>query len=106
MKAFLDYLERCGVEFNVAVNVMTGGELGQTVSHRVATAAQEGRRIGCLLCWFLDWAVQREHRGRQLGHTPAGWRAYLRATAAFTVGGLAVLGIGHAAVNVVELLVL
>ncbi len=101
MKAFLDYLERCGIEFDVAVNVLAGGDLGQTVSYRVAVAAREGRRIGCLFCWFLDWAVQRNHCERQFGNDPAGPLTFVRAGVAFGVGGLSLLGIGHMAFDVV-----
>jgi hypothetical protein len=34
MRGFLAYLERCAIEFDAAVNVLTGGKLGQTVSLR------------------------------------------------------------------------
>jgi len=36
------------------MNVVANGYFGQTISHRAATAKQEGRRWGCILCRWLD----------------------------------------------------
>ena len=99
--AFCRYLERCGIEFDTAINVLTGGQLGQTVSLRVAEAERAGKEWGCLFCWFLDWAVQRNHCALQFSKTPSPWTVYVRAGIAFAIGiGLITAGV-HA---VLELL--
>ena len=55
------YFARCGVEFDTAVNVLTGGNLGQTVSLRCAVANRDGKRWGRWACAFLSVVVQRDH---------------------------------------------
>lgn len=86
MSGFLTYLERCGIEFDTAVNVLTGGKLGQTVSLRVAEAQRAGKLYGCLFCWFLNWAVQENHCALQFTTKPSPWTVYVRAGIAFAVG--------------------
>lgn len=102
MDVFYQYLERCGIEFDTAVNVLTGGDLGQTVSYRMAVAAREGRRIGCLFCWFLDWAVQKNHCSLQFDAGPNRPLTFMRAGIAFGVGFLSFIGIGHMGVDLVR----
>ena len=36
------------------MNVVANGWFGQTISHRAASARQDGRRWGCILCRWLD----------------------------------------------------
>jgi hypothetical protein len=99
MNAFGRYLERCGVEFDTAVNVLAGGQLGQTVSLRVAIAARAGKRWGCVFCWFLNWAVQRNHCALQFQNVPSPVLTYIRAGVAFGVGILSVIALVHLAVG-------
>ena len=96
MTALLAYLGRCGVEFDVAVNVLLGGALGETVSRRCATAWRAGKRWGCLACRFLDWAVQRGHCAAQFDASSAPWFTYLRAGIAFGVAFAGGGGMAHA----------
>jgi hypothetical protein len=64
MQRFLAYLERCGIEFDTAVNVVTGGKLGQTVSLRVAEAQRAEKKRGVFGwgCWFCDCLVTEQGR--------------------------------------------
>lgn len=104
MNAFGQYLERCGIEFDTAVNVLTGGQLGQTVSYRVAVAARAGKRWGCVFCWFLNWAVQRNHCALQFVNVPSTVMTYLRAGVAFGVGIAASVAMVHGAVEILQAL--
>lgn len=87
------YLERCGFIFDVAINVLTGGEIDETVSLRVAKAQKSGKRWGCMFCRFLDVTVQENHCQRQFekGNSPA--FVYIRAGVAFAFGISAIAGI-------------
>lgn len=89
MRALWRYFDRCGVEFDIAVNVLTGGELGQTVSYRAAVAQRDGKRWGCIFCWFLNYAVQRNHCPLQFVKQPANLASFIRAGVAFGVGAAA-----------------
>lgn len=87
---FLAYLKRCGVEFDVATNVLTGGALGETVSLRVAK--EEKKEVlkgqdgwGCWFCWFLSKAVQKDHCALQFTEQPSPTFTYVRAGIAFGV---------------------
>jgi hypothetical protein len=102
VSAFADYVERCGVEFDTAVNVLTGGQLGQTVSYRAAVAARDGSRVGCALCWVLNWAVQRNHCALQFTNTPSTAVTYVRGGIAFGVGILSAAGLVHMGVDIVR----
>jgi hypothetical protein len=83
------YLERVGLEFDIAVNVLTGGQLNQTVSLRSAIADRDGRKWGCFMCWFLNWAVQRNHCALQFSTGPTKPVVMIRAGIAFFVGAVA-----------------
>lgn len=95
MTAFLAYLARCGIEFDIAVNVLTGGNLGETVSYRCAVAQRNGKAWGCVMCAFLSWAVQHNHCPEQFTNDPTPAVDMIRAGIAFLVGGTAVLAILH-----------
>jgi hypothetical protein len=102
MSGFLAYLERCGIEFDVAVNVLTGGQLGQTVSLRVAEAERAGKLWGCLFCQFLSEAVQKDHCALQFTNKPSPWTVYVRAGIAFAVGIGSIFGLADAGLHLVE----
>lgn len=89
------YLERCGIEFDTEVNVLTGGGLGQTVSMRAALGWRAKKPGWCLFCRFLDIAVQRHHCALQFSDEPAPVPVYLRAGIAFGVGITALAAIAH-----------
>jgi hypothetical protein len=93
MNAFGRYLGRCGIEFDTSVNVLFGGQLGQTVSYRVAVAARDGKRWGCIFCWFLSWAVQKNHCALQFEKGPSPVSTYIRAGIAFATAFLALAGL-------------
>lgn len=96
-----NYFERVGLEFDIAVNVLTGGKLGQTVSLRSAIGAgytAEGRtgprQPGwCLMCWFLNWAVQRGHCPDQFVSGPTPPVVMIRAGLAFGTGFILLFGL-------------
>lgn len=46
-------------------NVVSNGYIGQTISYRSATAKQQGKRWGCILCHWLD-EVQLGHCDKAL----------------------------------------
>jgi hypothetical protein len=96
MSALLAYLARCGIEFDTAINVLTGGQLGQTVSYRCAVAQRNGKAWGCFMCRFLNWAVQRNHCPDQFTDAPTPAFDMIRAGIAFAVGIGAVVSIVHA----------
>lgn len=100
--AFVNYLKRCGVEFDVACNVLTGGQLGQTVSYRCAVAWRAGKPVGCAMCWFLNIFVQRNHCPDQFTSAPTPWFDMVRAGIAFAVGIAALVAIGHGVVEAVR----
>jgi hypothetical protein len=97
------YFERVGIEFDIAINVLTGGPLGWTVSQRAAweagwrpstdpaRAQRTGprKRRGCLFCRFLGLVVQRDHCALQFTDRPSSVPTYIRAGIAFGVGFLA-----------------
>jgi hypothetical protein len=104
MRGFLAYLERCGIEFDTAVNVVTGGQLGQTVSLRVAEAQRAGKLWGCLFCRFLDVAVQ-PHCALQFITKPSPASVYVRAGIAFAAGIGGLFGLAHLGLHLLEHLI-
>lgn len=82
----MNYWQRVGIEFDIAVNVLTGGQLGQTVSYRSAVAWRAGKRWGCIMCWFLNWAVQKNHCPEQFTSDPTPNFDMMRAGIAFAFG--------------------
>jgi hypothetical protein len=90
------YLARCGREFDVCMNVLLGGDMGCTLSYRAALAARDGRRWGCFMCWFLDWAVQEHHCDYQFEPRRVTFLTYARAAVAFAIGIFMALSIGYA----------
>ena len=65
---------------------------GQTVSDDVAELAEPADkcqfcwRVGSAFCWFLNWAVQRDHCLMTLTDGPMPWTVYARAGFWFTAG--------------------
>ena len=53
-KPFLSYLRRNFVSQDIALNVLAGGDMGETISSRSAKDARRARAFACLLCAFLD----------------------------------------------------
>lgn len=86
----MNYFERCGQEFDVAVNVITGGQENETVSYRCAVAARAGKRWGCFMCRLLSWLVQRDHCADQFTAGPTKLFVFIRAGIAFGVAGIAI----------------
>jgi hypothetical protein len=99
------YIERVGIEFDTAVNVLFGGDLGQTVSLRAAMAARDGERWGCWMCWLLGKIVQPHHCRDQFLTADTPTLVYVRAGVAFAVAGLALFGLIHAAITAIGSLV-
>lgn len=60
---------------------------GETVSHHVARLAASGDRFGCVMCWFLNWAVQRSHCQVTLDGGLMPWWVYPRAAFWFALAG-------------------
>lgn len=54
------YLFKIGVVLSMLINVILGGHVGQTMSHRANSARRDGRRWGCVLCRILD-AIDPHH---------------------------------------------
>jgi hypothetical protein len=54
------YPRRLPVAFDVFLNALTGGRLGETISSRCQRAASEGNRAAKFISWCLD-KVQRRH---------------------------------------------
>jgi hypothetical protein len=94
-----NYLQRVGLEFDIAVNVATGGQLGETVSLRSAIAdgweagaggnpVQSGPRKawGCVMCGFLNRFVQKNHCRDQFVNGPTPNTVMIRAGIAFALG--------------------
>jgi hypothetical protein len=102
MRGLLAYFERCGIEFDTAVNVLTGGQLGQTVSLRVAEAQRAGKLWGCLFCRFLDVAVQKDHCALQFTTKPSPGSVYVRAGLAFAVGIGSIVGLVRLGLHLLE----
>jgi len=53
-KAALRYLRRVLTSFDQFGNVLTGGELNETISARAARLRNKGAFYGCVMCKFLD----------------------------------------------------
>lgn len=60
------YLRRLGIETDVWLNVLTGGDLGDTISLRVARAQSNGSRPACWVCAALSRLVERDHCAKTL----------------------------------------
>ena len=98
----LTYWERCGQEFDIACNVLLGGDLGMTVSMRCALAALAGKHWAVVARAVLSRIVQRNHCTATLSSTPSPWFVYLRAGIAFAV---AIAAVGAMVWALVELLI-
>lgn len=98
-KSITRYIERCGIEFDVAVNVLLGGQLGQTISMRCALADRAGKPWGRFMCWFLSWAVQEDHCALQFSNKRVPVLSYLRASIAFLVGITGCITVVHTVVE-------
>jgi hypothetical protein len=96
------YVERVGIEFDTAVNVLFGGALNETVSMRAAVAQKDGERWGCWLCWLLGKIVQPHHCRDQFLSAPAPALVYLRAGVAFAVAGFGLYQLARASVWAVQ----
>lgn len=103
------YFERVGIEFDTAINVLTGGPLGWTVSQRAAWEAgwrpsadpARAQRTGarkpgwCLFCRFLGVVVQRDHCALQFTDRPSSVPTYASAGLAFGAGALFLGALGE-----------
>jgi hypothetical protein len=67
------------------INALAGGLPNQTVSLRCAVANRQGKRWARVMCWFLSWAVQRDHCELQFTNAPSPWWVYVRAGICFAV---------------------
>jgi hypothetical protein len=101
MSALGDYARRCGLAFDQAINVLTGGAVGQTVSLRAAIAQRDGQRWGCWLCWILARVVQPNHCHLQFTDAVETGAVYARAMAAFDLAFAAVGPMGYAAARLI-----
>lgn len=54
------YLVNLAILLDEALNALTGGDPGETVSSRAGKALREGRHWACILCRFLD-LFQKDH---------------------------------------------
>ena len=97
----LNYWERCGQEFDVAIGVLCGGPLGMTVSMRAALAAEQGKRWAVWLCAVLSVLVQPHHCSDTLSPTPSPWFVYVRAGIAFAVAIGAIGAMAWAALHII-----
>jgi hypothetical protein len=103
----LAQLDRNGISFDETINVLTGGNAGETVSLRAAIGAgwtAQGRtgprKPGwCWFCRFLSITVQPHHCELQFVDTPSNWKTWVRAGVAFALGIGGVAGIVHAALQ-------
>lgn len=117
MLAFLQFyliqnlrqLNALGIEFDKTINVLTGGQFGQTVSYRTAygagwrvdPATGMPRQLGprepgwCALCWFLGVFVQRRHCMLQFVKGPSNWLTWVRAGICFGGGLLGLFFLGR-----------
>lgn len=55
MKALGQYLLNWAIWLDEGLNVLTGGDPGETMSSRAGKAALKDRRWACVLCRFLDF---------------------------------------------------
>jgi hypothetical protein len=96
------YAAHVGVQTDVYINQwIPGAVAGMTISKRCAIAAgwrqdpvsglpirdQPRHPIGCFMCWFLGWDVQRHHCADQFCDAPTPWYDCLRAVLAFAAAG-------------------
>ena len=104
------YAAYVGVQTDVYINQwIPGAVAGMTVSKRCAIAAgwrqdpvtglpirdQPCHPIGCFMCWFLNWDVQRHHCADQFSDVPTPWYDGLRAVLAFAAAGAMLTGLIH-----------
>ena len=76
--------------------VFPTAQAGQTVSDDVATLDQPTDacrvcvEIGEAACWFLGWAVQRDHCAETLSDDPVPWTVYPRAAFWFVLAPVSI----------------
>ena len=95
------YFENIGLEADVMINVLFGGQPGQTVSMRSAIGAgytpagRTGPRMWfwCAVCWALNYIVQKNHCALQMTSKPEPGYVYVKAAAAFMILFLAIRAI-------------
>lgn len=56
----MSYIEDVLLGLDEFANTLTGGQPGDTISHRAAVARNNGERWGCWLCAFLN-LFQADH---------------------------------------------
>lgn len=93
----MNYFQRVGIGTDKFINVLLGGQLDQTVSYRCAVAARNGKPFGCFMCWFLNWAVQRNHCPEQFTNDPTPNFDMVRAGLAFAFGFLVLFAVVYSA---------
>lgn len=49
------YFMTLGLMLDELINAILGGYANETISHRMAVDAQEGRLVGCIFCKILEW---------------------------------------------------
>lgn len=72
-------------DMDAEISAITGGVANQTVSMRVALAAQRGERWAIAFCQFLSVAVQCDHCRVTLDGGPMPWWVFVRAAIWFAV---------------------
>lgn len=65
VKIALRYTRRVLISFDQFLNVITGGEVAETISYRAARLRSKNVIIGCVLCRFLD-LFEKDHCGKSL----------------------------------------
>ena len=79
------YFDRLGVELDVLINVLLGGNLGETVSMRCALASRSKKWWGCYMCEILHVIIEKDHCAKQFDDSPRVPLTVLRAGFAFGV---------------------
>lgn len=59
-KSALRYTRRVLKASDQLANVLTGGEVGETITFRMARLRDKGVFIGCVMCRFLD-IFEKDH---------------------------------------------
>lgn len=49
------YIITVGLMLDELLSALLGGYANETISHRMAVDAQEGRWVGCVFCKIIDW---------------------------------------------------
>jgi len=94
MKAVISYLDRVFYQLDCFLNAILGGKEDQTISLRAALMKHNEQKAGrfgggCLICWWLNWTVERHHCAKQLdGIAAVRWAAVHAAVMLISLGFL------------------